>query len=110
MRSSVTLSLALAVALALAGCGKAAPTGLIIATITAKSAAPVVVRLTSGQTGGVIAGRNSAYGANLSPALAWTSVAGAGAYALVVEDPDAHAPRPFVHWLIWNIPESVSAR
>ena len=48
--------------------------------------------------------RHSAYGDNLSPPLRWTPVEGARAYALIVEDPDAPSPKPFVHWLIWNIP------
>ena len=48
--------------------------------------------------------RHTAYGDNLSPPLRWTPVEGAVAYALILEDPDAPSPRPFVHWLIWNIP------
>ena|SRR5438067_729527 len=48
--------------------------------------------------------RHSAYGGNLSPPLRWTPLEGAGAYALILEDPDAPRERPFVHWLIWNIP------
>ena len=51
--------------------------------------------------------RHTAYGNNLSPPLKWTPVAGAGAYAIIVEDPDAPRETPFVHWLIWNIPGSV---
>ncbi|MBO9710846.1 MAG: YbhB/YbcL family Raf kinase inhibitor-like protein [Caulobacter sp.] len=48
--------------------------------------------------------RHSAYHDNLSPPLVWTPVEDAAAYAIVVEDPDAPRERPFVHWLIWNIP------
>jgi Raf kinase inhibitor-like YbhB/YbcL family protein len=58
---------------------------------------------------GAIDLRHSAYGDNLSPPLHWTAVEGAGAYAIVVEDPDAPRERPFVHWMIWNIPGQVSA-
>jgi Raf kinase inhibitor-like YbhB/YbcL family protein len=43
-------------------------------------------------------------GDNLSPALSWTQIPEAETYALVVEDPDAPRERPFVHWMIWNIP------
>lgn len=46
----------------------------------------------------------SADGDNRSPRLEWEPVEGAGAYALIVEDPDAPRETPFVHWLIWNIP------
>ena len=48
--------------------------------------------------------RHSAYADNLSPPLRWTPVEGARAYALVLEDPDAPMERPFVHWLVWNLP------
>jgi Raf kinase inhibitor-like YbhB/YbcL family protein len=51
----------------------------------------------------------SRYGANRSPPLAWTPVAAARSYAIILDDPDASDPRPFVHWLIWNIPGGVSA-
>jgi Raf kinase inhibitor-like YbhB/YbcL family protein len=48
--------------------------------------------------------RHSSYGDNLSPPLRWTPVEGAGAYAIILEDPDAPRATPFVHWMIWNIP------
>ncbi len=53
---------------------------------------------------GRIADRHSAYHNNISPPLTWTPVRGAGAYAVIVEDPDAPRDKPFVHWLAWNIP------
>jgi Raf kinase inhibitor-like YbhB/YbcL family protein len=53
--------------------------------------------------------RHSGYGDNVSPPLEWTPVAGAGAYAIVVEDPDAPMEKPFVHWMIWNIPGQVTS-
>ena len=59
------------------------------------------------QIDGSIDLRHTAYGDNLSPQLRWTPVEGAGAYALILEDPDAPMEKPFVHWLIWNIPGSV---
>ena len=51
----------------------------------------------------------SNYGANHSPALTWTTVAGARSYAVILDDPDAPGPRPFVHWLIWNIPGAATS-
>src|SRR5579883_1539066 len=48
--------------------------------------------------------RHTSYGANLSPPLRWTPVDGARTYAIALEDPDAARERPFVHWMIWNIP------
>lgn len=54
-----------------------------------------------------IPSRHTAYGDDVSPGLAWSPVGDACSYALLVEDPDAPRPRPFVHWLAWNIPSSL---
>ena len=52
---------------------------------------------------------HSAAGDNTSPALAWTAVAEAVTYALVVEDPDAPREDPVLHWVMWDIPGEVTA-
>ncbi|EJL37099.1 Raf kinase inhibitor-like protein, YbhB/YbcL family [Caulobacter sp. AP07] len=71
--------------------------------------ASLALTTTAANPGGRLADRHSAYHDNLSPPLAWTPVEGAAAYAIIVEDPDAPRDRPFIHWLIWNIPgETVS--
>jgi Raf kinase inhibitor-like YbhB/YbcL family protein len=64
----------------------------------------LVLTTTATDLDGRLADRHSAYHDNLSPPLIWTAVEGAAAYAIIVEDPDAPRDRPFVHWLIWNIP------
>lgn len=44
-------------------------------------------------------------GSNVSPPLAWRGVPeGAAELALIVEDPDAPLPRPFVHAVVAGIP------
>jgi Raf kinase inhibitor-like YbhB/YbcL family protein len=49
--------------------------------------------------------RFTADGEGVSPPLTWTGVpAGAVALALLVEDPDAPAPNPLVHAVVWNLP------
>jgi Raf kinase inhibitor-like YbhB/YbcL family protein len=53
---------------------------------------------------GRLADLHSAWHDNVSPALSWTMRPEAEAYALIVEDPDAPTPQPFLHWMIWNIP------
>jgi Raf kinase inhibitor-like YbhB/YbcL family protein len=58
--------------------------------------------------GGAIPKQYSAYGENRSPPLSWTPAPGARAYALTMQDPDAR-PTPFTHWLVWNIPGSVTS-
>ena len=50
----------------------------------------------------------SAYSDNMSPPLSWSAVPDAKSYVLILEDPDAPMSRPFVHWLAWNIPSSVT--
>ena len=64
----------------------------------------LVLTTTAADVDGKLADRHSAYHDNISPPLIWTAVAGAAAYAIIVEDPDAPRDLPFVHWLIWNIP------
>lgn len=89
----------------LAGCG-AQPTSekLALDSVPARQAAPLAPTSMALAVGGAFAPRQSAYANNLSPPLAWAAVPGAQAYAIVIEDPDAEGGRPFVHWLIWNIP------
>ena len=51
-----------------------------------------------------IPAHHAADGANVSPPLRFTGIpAGARSIAVLVEDPDAPTPRPFVHWVIYNI-------
>jgi Raf kinase inhibitor-like YbhB/YbcL family protein len=69
------------------------------------------IRVTSSAFGqdGFIPNAYSAYHEGASPPLAWTAIPGAKSYALIVEDPDAPRPEPFIHWLAWNIPGSVTS-
>jgi hypothetical protein len=118
--------LALAAALFLAACSKTpteanmaehhrqqehpvrSPEALSLGRVTPREpAAPLELLSDAVEVNGQIDLKHSAYGNNLSPPLRWTPVKGAGAYAIIVEDPDAPMERPFVHWLIWNIPGSV---
>jgi len=53
-------------------------------------------------------------GQNVSPPLRFSGVPeGAKTLALIVDDPDAPSPKhprpdPWVHWVVWNIPASVT--
>jgi len=53
--------------------------------------------------------KHSEYAGGVSPALRWESVPGAASYAILMEDPDSHPIKPFVHWVAWNIPDSVTS-
>jgi Raf kinase inhibitor-like YbhB/YbcL family protein len=49
-------------------------------------------------------------GANLSPALSWSNApTGTQSFALLVHDPDAPTGSGWWHWLIYNIPPSVTS-
>lgn len=69
----------------------------------------LTVRSSGFKSGTAIASRFSAYADNVSPALSWSTVPGTKSYAIIMEDPDAPPPTPFVHWLAWNIPSSVTS-
>jgi Raf kinase inhibitor-like YbhB/YbcL family protein len=45
-------------------------------------------------------------GADVSPAMSWTAgPEGTQSYALIMDDPDAPRAEPWVHWVMWNIPQ-----
>lgn len=51
-------------------------------------------------------------GEDYSPEISWSGFpAGTREFALICDDPDAPGDRPFVHWVVYNIPgTSVSLR
>jgi Raf kinase inhibitor-like YbhB/YbcL family protein len=52
----------------------------------------------------------SSKGANISPPLRWSGAPRETVeLALICEDPDAPFPKPFVHWLIYGLPATVSS-
>jgi Raf kinase inhibitor-like YbhB/YbcL family protein len=54
---------------------------------------------------GVIPLDNSAYGKSISPQLSWSGApAGTRSYVVLAEDPDAGSPKPFVHWVVYDVP------
>lgn len=66
---------------------------------------PIELTSSAFQDGEEIPDRNSAYGDNVSPELSWNGVPdGTESLALVVRDPDAPGPSPFIHWVVYDIP------
>jgi Raf kinase inhibitor-like YbhB/YbcL family protein len=62
------------------------------------------------QPDGGIAFKHSAFGEDISPALSWSGAPeGTKSFAIVMEDPDAAMPKPFVHWVAYNIPADVKS-
>ncbi len=49
-------------------------------------------------------------GKDISPELTWTgSPPAVQEYALIMDDPDAPTPQPWVHWIIYKIPAAVTS-
>ncbi len=113
--SSKGLAAAAAAALAVA-CSPASeeamaqpgPAGrLVIDQVVPRDQTPIQLASPARDAEGAFADRYSAYHQGVSPPLSWSPVAGAAAYAVIVEDPDAPRPQPFLHWMAWNIPGDV---
>lgn len=52
----------------------------------------------------------SGEGQNVSPVLSWVGVpAETKELALIVDDPDAPRPQPFVHWVLYKIPPGTTS-
>lgn len=66
------------------------------------------VRSDAFAAGGAIPSRYSEYHDGVAPPLAWDPVEGAATYVILVEDPDAASPKPFVHWVAWNLTEAMT--
>lgn len=59
--------------------------------------------------GGLIPAVYSEYEQGISFPVAWSPGPNSTrSYALIMEDPDAMMPKPFVHWVVWNIPAAVN--
>lgn len=74
--------------------------------------APVTIVLTSPafEDGAQIPQEFTEDGADVSPPLAWSSApADTVELALIVDDPDAPTPQPWVHWVLYNIPATATS-
>lgn len=73
---------------------------------------PSTIAVTSSalQAGGAIDVKYSDYGKGISPPLQWSSLPkGTQSVVLMMEDPDAISPLPFVHWTMINLAPSLRA-
>jgi len=77
------------------------PEGVPTMTITIRSAA-----FAAGQP---ISKRHTDDGEDVSPALSWAGVPdNAKELALIMDDPDAPTPEPWVHWVIYKLPAATT--
>lgn len=81
---------------------------LALARAQSKGDAKLSVRSPAFAGGASMPAKYSEYADGVSPPLSWSAVEGAKSYVVIAEDPDA-PQKPFVHWLAWNIPSSVTA-
>jgi Raf kinase inhibitor-like YbhB/YbcL family protein len=78
---------------------------LLATDIFAQAPATLGLQSSAFASGAPIPKKCSAYGDNRSPALRWSGAPkGTRSFVLLMEDPDAIAPLPFVHWSAINIP------
>jgi Raf kinase inhibitor-like YbhB/YbcL family protein len=70
----------------------------------------LIIRSAAFSSGKPIPRRHSGDGEDLSPPLAWSGVpSSARELAMIVDDPDAPTPQPWVHWVIYRIPATIDA-
>lgn len=85
--------------------------GLVVLTALIQGGALMAFSLKTSafSEGGTIPAKNTCDGDDLSPPLSWSEVpSGTKSLALILDDPDA-PPGPWVHWVVYNIPNSSSA-
>jgi Raf kinase inhibitor-like YbhB/YbcL family protein len=67
----------------------------------------MTLRLTSPafSAGGTIPRKHTGEGEDVSPTLAWEGApTGTQEFALICDDPDAPTPKPWVHWVLYQVP------
>jgi Raf kinase inhibitor-like YbhB/YbcL family protein len=65
---------------------------------------PFILSSTAFTTGSMVPRRHTGDGEDLSPALTWSGLpTETREIALIVDDPDAPGPQPWVHWVIAKI-------
>jgi Raf kinase inhibitor-like YbhB/YbcL family protein len=61
------------------------------------------------KNGDYIPDKYTGHGENISIPLVFNNVSSSGkSITVIMDDPDAPTTTPFVHWLIWNIPASIT--
>src|SRR5687768_6726123 len=115
LRSPILYLLALPLlGIVLTGC-KTAGTDKMLAAKQAlgggrSPAAPLSVASAAFGSGTALPETHSADGGNVSPPLQWSGApASTKEFVLIVEDPDAPMPQPFVHWVALRIPAGATS-
>ena len=85
-------------------------TALAMAREETKASGTLTVSSSAFSADGAIPRPYTEYGEGFSPAISWGGApAGVKSFAILMEDPDAKTPKPFVHWVIFNIPSGTTS-
>lgn len=83
------------------------PSAIAIDLFEAGATVKVSAGFAEGET---IPAAHVADGDNASPAMTWDAVPdGTKSWVILVDDPDADQPKPFNHWIVYDLPASVTA-
>lgn len=86
---------------------KPAPSDIAINLVEAEGSLDVTAP--SFADGATIPIAHSADGHNASPALSWGEAPeGTLTYVVIADDPDAAEPKPFVHWVLFDVPGTLT--
>lgn len=78
---------------------------LAIERIPTGKGGPLTVSSPAFESSAAIPAPHSHYGERFSPALSWSGAPDdTRSFVILVEDPDAKDPTPFVHWVLYNVP------
>jgi Raf kinase inhibitor-like YbhB/YbcL family protein len=84
---------------------------LAIDILRARAEKPIRIRSSAFAANGSIPVKYSDYGKGISPPLEWGRLpAGTKSFLLMMEDPDATSPLPFVHWIALGSAEMTGLR
>lgn len=81
----------------------------VVALQRCETAAPARLQVEAPGFAGVVEARHSAYFENAPPVVRWSAAPGAASYVLVLQDPDAPGARPYVHWVVFDLPADAQA-
>jgi Raf kinase inhibitor-like YbhB/YbcL family protein len=73
-------------------------------------AKPLAVTSAAFAEGEAVPKKHSGEGEDVSPPLAWSGAPeSTKSFAILCDDPDAPRPRPWVHWIVFNLPAGTTS-